>query len=74
MHRQVGTAFFQCHFKLFHKQALAAHFAQRAVQNLITLGGHAQETDLIPQLSQKCLDMLSLPKGQPTFARGDGDV
>jgi len=35
--------FVQRHFQLFHKQALAAHLAERPVQDLIALGGHAQQ-------------------------------
>ena len=49
MHRQVGPAFAQRDFKLLDEQALAADLAERAVQNLVAQGGHAQQLDLPAQ-------------------------
>jgi hypothetical protein len=43
MHGQVGAALFQRHFQLLDEQALAAHLAERPVQDLVALGGHAQQ-------------------------------
>ena len=74
MDRQIGTSFFQSHFQLLHKQSLAAHLAQGAVQDLVALGGHPQQGDLVPVLLQKRLDMFGLPEGQAAFARGDGEM
>ena len=42
MHRQIGATLFQRSFQLFDKQAFTTDFAQRAVQNLVALGCHAQ--------------------------------
>ena len=74
MHGQVGAAFFECGFELFDKQAFAAHFAQRPVQNLVALGGHAQERDLVALRSEQGLDVAGLPKGQAALTGGDGEV
>ena len=74
MHRQIGTAFFQGHFEFFDKQALAAHFAQRTVEDLVALGGHAQDVHLMPHATQQVLHVVGLPEGQTTFAGGDGEV
>ncbi len=68
MHGQVGAAVFQRNFKLFHKQALAADLAQRAIQNLVTQGGHAQQADLMAVLPQARLNVLGLPQGKTAFS------
>jgi hypothetical protein len=52
MHRQIGAAVLQRKFKLLHEQSLAAHLAQRTVQDLITLGGHAQQAHRVAALLQ----------------------
>ena len=71
MHRDVGAALLQSLFQLFHKQALAAHFAQAAVQNLVALRGHAQQGDRVAARLQQSLYMFGLPQRQPAFAGGD---
>ena len=73
VHGQVGTALLNGHLQLFDEQAFAADFAQAAVQNLVALGRHAQERDLMTQLGQQRFDMFSLPQGQTAFAGGDGE-
>ena len=74
MHGQVGAAFFQGHFQLFDKQAFAAHLGQGAVQNLVALGGHAQQRHLVTLRLQQGANMLGLPQGQAAFTGGDGQV
>jgi hypothetical protein len=74
MHRQIGTAFFQRHFEFFDKQAFAADFAQRAVQNLVALGGHAQNGDFATSRLQQVLQMVGLPQSQSALTGGDGEV
>ena len=75
VHRDVGPAFTQCDFQFLDKQALAAHLAQRAVQNLVALRRHAQQFDLPAQTSlQKSLDMSGLPHRQAALARSDHDL
>ncbi|MPM74814.1 hypothetical protein SDC9_121803 [bioreactor metagenome] len=71
MHGQIGTAFFQRQFQLLHEQALAADLGERAIQNLVTLGGHAQQPDAVAARLQQRLHVLGLPHGQAAFARGD---
>ena len=73
MHGDVGAALFQRGFQLFHEQALAADLAQRAVQDLVALGGHAQQGDGVAARLQQGLDVFGLPQGQAAFAGGDGD-
>jgi hypothetical protein len=63
MHCQIGAPFFQRGFQFFDKQTFSAHFAQRPIQNLIALGRHAQEADLVALRLQKRLYVLSLPQG-----------
>ena len=67
MHRNVGPAFHERGFQLFDKQAFAADFGQRAVQNLVTQCGHAEQLHAVPQGLQAGFDMLCLPQSQPTF-------
>ena len=71
MHGQVGPAFLQCHLQLLDEQALAAHLAERAVQYLVTAGGHAEQLDLVAQLLQQHLHVLCLPQGQTAFPGGN---
>ena len=73
MHRQVGAAFFQRGFQLFHEQAFATHLAEGPVQDLVTLGGHSQQRDLVALRLQQGFDVFGLPQRQAAFARGDGD-
>ena len=74
MHGDVGTAVGQRGFEFFDKQTLAANLAQRAVQNLVALRGHAQQLDLPAQaVLQQGLHMFGLPHGQSAFAGGDDD-
>ena len=71
MHGNVGTAFLQGDLKLFDKQTLAANFAERPVQNLVTHRRHAQQLNLPAKLRFKQrFDMFGLPKCQPAFAGG----
>jgi hypothetical protein len=70
---EVGAAFFQRHFEFLDEQALAAHLGQRAVQDLVALGGHAQQLHLVAPGPQQRLHMLGLPQRQLAFARGDHD-
>ena len=74
MHGQVGTAFFQRRFQLFHKQAFATHFAQGAVQDLVATRRHAQQRDRMAQPFQQGFDVFGLPQGQAAFTGGDGEV
>ena len=74
MHRQIGTAFFKGDLKLFNKQTLAPDFAQRAVQDLVALGGHAQNRDFATSRLQQVLQMVGLPQGQTALTGGDGEV
>ena len=73
MHGQVGAAFFQRGFQLFHEQAFATHLAEGPVQDLVTLGGHSQQRDLVALRLQQGFDVFGLPQRQAAFARGDGD-
>ncbi len=73
MNSNIGSAFSQCDFEFFDKLTFTAHLAEASVQNLIALGGHAQKLNGIAAGLQDGLDMLSLPHGQATFARGNDD-
>jgi hypothetical protein len=46
MHGQVGAAFGHRHFQFLYEQALAAHFGQGAIQNLIAAGRHSDNFDI----------------------------
>ena len=74
MHRQIGGPLLQRDFELFDKQALAAHLAQGPVQDLIALGGHAQQLDRMALLTQQGLNVFGLPEGEAAFTGGDGQV
>ena len=74
MHRQIGAALLQSHFQLFHKEPLAADFAQAAVQDLVALSGHAQEGHLVALLSQQSLHMLGLPQGEAALTGCNGQI
>lgn len=61
------------HLQLLDKQALPAHLGQAAVENLVSLRGHAQQADPVTSPLQQGLDVLGLPERQPALAGGDGD-
>ncbi len=72
VHGQVGAASFKGHFEFFDEQALAAHLGQRAVEDLVALGGHAQQVDLAAKAAlQQVAHVLGLPKGEAAFTGGD---
>ena len=74
VHGQICAAFFERHFQFFDKQTLAADLAQGAVQNLVALGGHAQQGDLVAVLLEQGFDVLGLPQGKTAFSGGDGQL
>ena len=63
MNGNVGTPFQHGLFQLFDKQALAAHFRQRRIQNLIPASGHRNQlnnkTPMMPL--QGILHIIGLP-------------
>ena len=71
MHGEVGAAFFQREFQFLDEQALAADLAQRAVEDLVAAGGHAQQRYLVAALFQQRLHVLGLPQREAAFAGGD---
>jgi hypothetical protein len=73
VHRDVGPAFFQRGFEFLDEQALAAHLAERAVEDLVALGRHAQQGDGVAARLQQPTHVLGLPQGKAAFAGGDGD-
>ncbi len=73
VHGDMGAAFFQGHFQFLDEQALAAHLGEGAIQDLVALGGHAQQLHLQPLGAQQCLDVVGLPQGQTAFAGGDDE-
>ena len=46
--RSVSQAFLHRHFEFLDEQALAADFGERAIQNLVALGGHAENDNFGP--------------------------
>jgi hypothetical protein len=72
MHGDVGAALFQRHFQLLDEQALAAHLAQRAVQDLVARVVMPSRRP-VASAAQQGLHMFGLPQGQAAFAGGDGD-
>ena len=67
-----GAAVFQRGLQFLHEQALAAHLGQRAVQDLVAAGGHAQQFDgQAEALHERVAHMFGLPQGQAAFAGGD---
>ena len=73
MHRDVGMALLQRHLQLLDEQALAAHFGQAAVQDLVALGRHAQQLDRAAKPLQQRFDMFGLPQCQTALSGGDDD-
>jgi hypothetical protein len=61
-------------FKLFDKQTFATHFAERAVQDLVALGGHTQNSHLATARLQQVLHVMGLPQGQAALTGSDGEV
>ena len=74
MHRQIGMAFLKGDLEFFDKQALAPDFAQRSVQDLVTLGGHTQDSNFVSTCLQQILQMVGLPQSQTALSGGDGEV
>ncbi len=74
MHGQIGLSRLQRHLELLDKQALAADFGQRDIENLVAARGHAQNAHRAAgmQRAQAISDMLRLPHGEGTFTGGDG--
>ena len=70
MHRQVRAALLEGGFQLLDEQALAAHLAERAVEDLVALGRHAEQGDFMALLGEQGLHMLGLPQGQAAFSGG----
>ena len=73
MHGQIGAAFFEREFQFLHEQALAADLGERAVQNLVTLGGHAQQIRGVAAGFEQGFDVLGLPKRETAFAGCDDE-
>ena len=72
VNRQMRLPHFERGFQLLDEQPFATDLGQRPIEDLVTLGGHAQQTHLQPELLfEPCLDMLGLPQRQTAFARGD---
>ena len=57
----IGMALLQRHFEFFDKQTFATDFAERAVEDLIALGGHAQDVHLMSHATQQVLHVVGLP-------------
>ena len=76
VHGDIGAAFLQGQFQLFHEQALAADFGQRLVEDLVALGGHAQDFhgQLRVQRLEAGFDVFGLPHGEFAFAAGDDEL
>jgi hypothetical protein len=71
MHGEVGMAFLERDFQLLDEQALAADLAEGLVQDLVALGRHAQQRDLVPALLQQGFHVSGLPQREAAFAGGD---
>jgi len=42
MHSEMGSPFFHSDFEFLDEQTLAADFGERAIENLVALGRHAE--------------------------------
>jgi hypothetical protein len=75
VHRQVGAALRHGHFQFLDEQALAADAGQGRIQDLVALGGHAQEFHFQAgmQRHQARLDVFGLPERELAFPGGDDD-
>ena len=61
--------------QFFDKQAFAADFGERFVENLVAARGHAENLHVAFGIEglQARLNMLGLPHGQRAFAAGDNE-
>ena len=73
VHRQICGPFQHRRFQFLDEQALAADFGERLIENLIALGGHAENFDVQFRvtIAQQSLHVQSLPHSQRAFARSD---
>ncbi len=76
MHRDVGAAVEQGVFELLDEQPLAADLGERAVEDLVAAGGHAEQFDAARRIQcfQTRLDVFGLPQGEAAFAGCDDDA
>ncbi|MOA35661.1 hypothetical protein D3C78_1571300 [compost metagenome] len=75
MHGDVGAAFLQRQLQFLHEQALAADLGQGLVEDLVALGGHAEDfhAERRVQRLQAGFDVFGLPHGKFAFAAGDDE-
>src|SRR3546814_50308 len=75
MHRAVGVAAQHRQLQLLEEQPLAADRRQRAVQYLVTAGGHRHQHHLQARMrgAQQVGGVFALPKGERALAGGDAD-
>ena len=73
MDGQIGAPVLQRLLQLFDKQTLAADFGQGFVENLVALGGHAQNADAALRIKrlQAVADVFGLPHRQTALAAGN---
>ena len=74
VHGEVGPAFVERGFELLDKQAFAADFAQGPVQDLVALGGHAEQFNPVALGLQQVAHMPGLPQRQPALTGGNYKV
>jgi hypothetical protein len=73
VHGKVRTALLERRLELLHEEALATHLRQRAVEDLVAAGGHAQQLDgQAEALGEHRPHMFGLPDCQAALAGGDG--
>src|SRR6185369_10332884 len=73
-HRELGAAFLERRLELLDEQALAADLGQRAIEDLVAAGRHAQQLDLHALLLQQRLHVLGLPESEAALAGRDDDA
>ena len=73
VNREVSFTLLHRHFEFLDEETLAAHLRERAVENLVAAGRHAEELDLGAGIlpTQDVLNVKSLPHGQGAFSRSD---
>jgi hypothetical protein len=73
MYRQVCTTILKSRFELFDKKALAAHFREGFIQDLVSTGSHTQNLDIAVwiELFEAISEVFCLPHGKATFAGGN---
>ena len=73
MHGDVGVPIEHRYFELLQEQPLAADRRQRAIENLIAARAQRHEFDghACVLCAQPRRDMICLPQGESTLARGD---